>query len=98
MIKHLVLLKFKENIAEEKIVMLEEMLGHLPSVIPEINGYLYGRNVIFSARSYDFALVSDFEDLEALKRYQVHPEHLKVVEHLHSVCDSIILVDFSYDG
>ncbi|SFM42739.1 Dabb family protein [Thermodesulforhabdus norvegica] len=98
MLKHLVFLKFRDNISESDIEKLESMLDRLPSVIPEIKGYLFGRDVVKSERSYDFALDSDFEDLDALKRYQQHPEHLKVLEHVKSICESILAVDFYYEG
>lgn len=97
MLKHLVFLKFHDDVSESDIEKLEKMLGNLPSVIPEIKGYLFGRDVVKSERSYDFALDSDFEDLEALKRYQKHPEHLKVLEHVKALCKSILAVDFYYE-
>ena len=47
--------------------------------IEEIREFRFGTDVIRSERSYDFGLVSSFEDLDALQRYQVHPDHQKVV-------------------
>ena len=39
----------------------------------------------------DFALVSEFENLETMQRYQVHPAHQKVVAKIKEVCDSILV-------
>lgn len=96
MIKHVVFFKFKEGVGEEQIVDLEQSLGALPKSIPEIRGYEFGRDVVRSERSYDLALVSAFTDLEAMNRYQVHPDHQAVVAKVKRLCDSVLAVDFEY--
>jgi hypothetical protein len=94
MLKHVVLMKFKTDVGEKDISDLEMGLGVLPEKIPEILGYEFGRDVVRSERSYDFALVSSFGDLEALQRYQVHPDHQTVLKQVLRICDSILAVDF----
>ena len=94
MLKHVVLMKFKADVVEKDISDLERGLGALPEQIPEILGYEFGRDVVRSERSYDFALLSSFADLEALKRYQVHPGHQIVLKQVLRMCDSILAVDF----
>lgn len=96
MIKHLVFFKFKEGVAGTDIAELEEGLGRLPEIIPEIREFVFGRDVVRSERSCDFALVSSFEDLEALDRYQVHADHQKVVAKVKTMCDSVKAVDFEF--
>ncbi|MBU0544467.1 MAG: Dabb family protein [Proteobacteria bacterium] len=96
MIKHIVLLKFKKDAQAEGINGLENKLGVLPSVIPEIKSYEFGRDVVRSERSYDFALVSVFEDTDSLKRYQVHPKHQEVLKTVKDLCESIIVADFVF--
>ncbi len=93
-LKHVVFIKFKDDIREEEISKLEELLGKLPDVIPEIKLYEFGRDVIRSERSYDFALISEFENLESLSSYQKHPEHVKVLELVKEIAESIVAVDF----
>ena len=87
-------MKFNEGTAEDAIADIEKSLGALPGRIPEIRGYEFGRDVVRSDRSYDFALVSEFTDLEALDRYRVHPDHQAVVQKLAAACSSILAVDF----
>ncbi len=94
MLQHLVFFKFHPDTSEEQIDRLIDMLSALPDQIGEIREYLFGRDIVRSERSYDFALVSLFDDLEALQRYQVHPEHQKVIAHVKSICESIVAVDF----
>jgi len=48
----------------------------MPNRITEIHSYEFGRDVVRSQRSFDFALVSLFANLEALERYQQHRQHL----------------------
>ncbi|MGC8719032.1 MAG: Dabb family protein [Thermodesulforhabdaceae bacterium] len=96
MIKHVIVIKFKADTTEEDKKRLEEMLGRLPSLIPEIKGFIFGQDVVRSERSYDFALVSDFDNLETLDVYRKHPEHIKVLQHVRSISEHIIAVDFEY--
>lgn len=94
MLHHIVLFKFKPDIDDAKIKALEQRLEALPNAITEIQTYEFGRDIVRSDRSYDFALVSGFANLDAMKRYQVHPDHQKVLELVRSICDDVKAVDF----
>lgn len=94
MLHHIVLMKFKDGVAAEAITHLEQMLDVLPDKIIEIQTYEFGRDVLHTERSYDFALVSGFANLETMQRYQTHPEHQQVVAHLQTICEDIRAVDF----
>jgi hypothetical protein len=94
MLKHIVFMKFKGSVTDNNINELETAMASLPGKIPEIKEYQFGRDIIRSERSYDFALVSAFDDLEAMKRYQVHPAHLPVIAKVKELCDTILAVDF----
>jgi len=95
MIKHVVLMKFKDGVEDEAFTELENRLGALPEIIKVIRGYEFGLDVVRSERSYDFGLVSEFDDLPSLEAYQCHPEHQKVVALLKEICDDIRAVDFT---
>ena len=94
MLKHVVFLKFKKGVSESAIAEIEVGLGELPDIIPEIMEFLFGRDVLRSERSYDFALVSEFENLEAMQRYIIHPAHQKVMAKIKVICESLVVVDF----
>ena len=94
MIRHVVFMKFKPETSEASIPEVEMHLGRLPGLIPDILAYEFGRDIVRSERSYDFALISSFNDLEALRRYQVHPDHLVVVDLLKGICERLVAVDF----
>lgn len=94
MLKHVVLFKFKPDTKDADIANVEKGLAALPARISEIKRYEFGRDIVKSDRSYDFALVSEFEDEDAMKAYQMHPYHMAVLNQLNMICDSIIVVDF----
>lgn len=94
MITHIVLFKFKPETTEEQILQLAEGLGGLPEVIEEIREFRFGRDVLRTERSYDLGLVSSFDDLAALQRYQVHPAHQRVVAHVKAIASSVVAVDY----
>ena len=98
MIRHVVMWKLK-NHAEghsrpENAARMAVMLESLPARIPEIKGLQVGFDVVRGEGSYDVVLVADFDDLEALGRYQRHPDHVKVAEFVTKVRDSRAAVDF----
>ncbi len=95
MITHLVFLKFNPDATEADIQQLAAGLGALPQQIEEIREFRFGTDVIRSERSYDFGLVSSFDDLDALQRYQAHPEHQKVLAHIKAITTSVVAVDFA---
>ena len=94
MINHVVLIKFKSDVKDDEIDDLEKGLDDLPNQIIEIQAFEFGRDLIHSERSYDFALVSLFANLEAVRRYQEHPAHLKVLQGMNRLSEDILSVDF----
>ena len=94
MLKHLVFFKFRPDTNDADIEKLAQDLGALPAVISEIREFEFGRDIIHSERSYDFALVSAFDDLKAMQRYQGHPDHQAVLAHIKKICSSIVAVDY----
>lgn len=95
MITHVVLFKFKPETSPAERQQLADGLGGLPEQIEEIREFRFGTDFMHSERSYDFCLVSSFDDLDALQRYQVHPEHQKVVAHVKKITSSVVAVDFT---
>lgn len=94
MINHVVLMKFKPDARPADIEDLEKSLDDLPNKIIEIHSYEFGRNLVHSERSYDFALVSLFANLQTLDQYRKHPQHLKVLDKIRKLCDDLVSVDF----
>jgi hypothetical protein len=98
MLKHLVFMKFHPDASPERIGDMEKGLGALPQLIPEIKYYDFGRDVMRSDRSFDFGLISHFDDRQSLRRYAEHPEHQKVLAVIKEICVDIAAVDFISDS
>lgn len=96
MIKHVVLAKFKPGVTTDQIAELRSRLAALPPLIPEIKGYDFGEDAR-PEKTLDFALVSTFEDMEAVKRYLADPEHVVVGKYIRGLCESLQIIDFEYD-
>lgn len=96
MLKHVVFMKFKPVVTAPDIDQLKRDLGGLPALIPEIKEFVFGQDILRTERSWDFALVSAFENVEAMNRYQVHPDHQVVLQKVRAMCDSIVVVDFEF--
>lgn len=94
MLKHVVLFKFNPGTAESDIRDLVDSLRGLPGTISEIRGFEVGLDVVRSERSFDLGLVSTFDDLAAMERYQVHPDHQAVVAKVRRLCEKVVAVDF----
>lgn len=94
MINHVVLIKFKPAANDSDIAALEKSLDDLPNRIIEIQTYEFGRDLLHSAKHYDFALVALFANLQAVQRYQEHPAYLKVWQMVTRLSENILTVDF----
>ncbi len=94
MIRHLVFFKFKAETSQADRDALLAMLHTLPGKISEIKSFDAGYDVVRSPRSFDAALDSTFENLEALGIYAKHPEHVPVVKRGLEICDQIASVDY----
>lgn len=93
MIRHIVMWKFKENEHDNMLVFKERLLA-LKGQIPEIRAMEVGININPSDRSYDAVLVSQFDDLDALKRYSENPLHVEVSDFCKTIRISSASVDY----
>lgn len=97
MIRHVVFFKFKAEAGKEQRAQALEALRSLPGKIDFIREFEVGLDIVRSPRAWDGALVSTFDDFDALGRYATHPDHLPVVEIMKQTCEAIGSVDFEID-
>lgn len=76
----------------EQAAAVKAKLEALVGVVPEIERLEVGVNVL--PGNFDLVLISDFADLDAVARYQVHPAHEAVAAYIRSVVDGRSAVDF----
>jgi Stress responsive A/B Barrel Domain len=97
MLTHIVVWKYREEVDEGARRRHVEMLRALPSLIPDIESFSVGADVLHLPRSYDTGLVAIFRDCAALDAYTVHPEHVRVVDFGRGVSAHVVSVDFEDD-
>jgi hypothetical protein len=82
MIRHIALIRFKDEVTSGDIENLEAGLRALPEKISAIEAYAFGRDLGVSEGTWDFAIVADFADVEAFHAYQADPDHVEVLAYL----------------
>ena len=92
MIRHVVLIKFKPEIATDDRMRGLAHLQALPEQIDQLHIWSVGMDQMHLPRSYDLAVVADFTSLDEMRAYRTHPSHVKMaafmdtlIEHIHSV-------------
>lgn len=101
MVKHIVLFKLKDEVpeAEKLAVMTEfkEAIEMLPAKISVIRKIEVGLN-INPGESWHIALYSEFDNLEDVKFYATHPEHVAAGKIIAQAKESRSCVDYEVDG
>lgn len=88
MIKHIVMWKFNEDVAEADKLEMKNRLEALQGVVPTLVDIEVGLDVVGKEASKDMVLYSEFKSMDDLAAYASHPEHVKVVEFvLPLVCE-----------
>ncbi len=93
MIKHVVMWRFKEENKAQNMAHTKEILLALPALIPEIKKMEVYFDTLHGEMSYDLMLETEFESMEALNTYVVHPEHQKVSKFVRSVIETRVSLD-----
>ena len=98
MIKHIVMFRLKESALgrskNENLQELKILLESLQEKIPVVKCLEVGINMGKSASASDIALYSEFDDMQALEDYRIHPEHVKVVEFIDKICSERRVADY----
>jgi hypothetical protein len=94
MLTHIVVWKYRPEVEEgQRREHVERLLG-LRELIPEIQGFAVGRDVLKLPRSYHTGLVATFRDRAALEAYDAHPEHQAVAQLGRGISEHVASVDF----
>lgn len=99
MIRHIVLIKFKPDVSEDTISSLFAELRDIEKQVSGIRDIISGRSESPEKieRGYMHGFVVDFDDWDALERYQTHPDHKalggKLVENAVGGLDGILVLD-----
>lgn len=97
MLTHIVVWKYRADAGEEQRREHVERLRRLPHLVPGIESFAVGSDVLHLPRSYDTGLVATFRDRAALDAYTIHPEHAEVVAIGRELSEHVASVDFVDD-
>lgn len=94
MFTHIVFFKLK-NDDIESIMKAREILLGMKGMIPEIKEMEVGVDVLHSDRSYDIALITRFDSIKDMKKYENDPIHTQcVLKPLKPMLDESKTVDY----
>ncbi|MBA4491306.1 Dabb family protein [Paracoccus sp. S1E-3] len=84
MIRHIVLIRFRDDLPEAAIDAIFADLHAIRAVLPGVIAITAGRSESPEQieRGYLHGFVPDFTDWDALAAYQAHPDHRRVSEAL----------------
>ncbi len=97
MIQHVVMWKFAEE-AEgktkaENMAWVREHLLALCPIIPQIKKLEIGEDIGGTDMSYDMVLIMEFDSMEDLHTYKIHPDHQAVSHYVKKVRVGRVTVD-----
>lgn len=94
MLVHIVCWKYKAETTpaqrDDHIAGLRQLTG----VIPNIESFEIGSDIMHLDRSFDTGLVAKYPDRAALDFYTDHPEHKKVAALGKEIAEKVVSVDF----
>jgi Stress responsive A/B Barrel Domain len=94
MLQHYVFIRYASGTSEAHIEEFCRRMLALRTLVPGIEYLQIGRDVLREARSWDLLLIMRFGSVEALRRYQQHPEHLQVMAFNQPAVAAVGSVDF----
>lgn len=95
-IRHVVTWKLAAEDAGERKAQAAEVarrLNALGGVVPQLRSIWAGANDVYPDANWDVTLVADFDSVEDLEQYQVHPAHEEVAGYIRSVVAGRVAVD-----
>ena len=96
MLHHYVFIKYRAGTSEAHVEEFTRRMLALRATIPEIAQLEIGRDILHEARSWDLVLIMRFASLDALRSYQRHPDHVRVMEFNGPQVDAVGAVDFEH--
>ena len=100
MIKHIVMFKFKATEEMSEYDNALEAKKRFEDVIKNVKELKKGELVINSAdapeSNYTIALICDFDDIEGLNAYQVHPAHVEFAKFIGTVKTDRACIDYEF--
>jgi hypothetical protein len=94
MLQHYILIRFIKDTNDEHIEEFCRRMLALRTTISSIEHLEIGRDILHDTRSWDLILIMRFASTEALRSYQQHPEHLRLMAFNQPFVADVASVDF----
>lgn len=94
MLTHIVIWKYRADAPQERRREHVAALRALARLVPGIESFEVGFDVLRLPRSYDTGLASVFRDRAALDAYTEHPQHVRAAALGRELSEHIASVDF----
>lgn len=94
MLQHYVLIRYQKSASGEHVAEFCRRMLALRTSIPGIDYMEIGRDILHDARSWDLILIMRFASVGALRNYQQHPDHLKLMAFNQPFVADVATVDF----
>ena len=90
----MVMFKLRPDVSPAQRDEWLEISRRVHGEIELVRAYSIGEDLLHLPRSYDVAVVADFDSLEDVRAYADHPSHLTAVDLSRSLSEHIASVDF----
>jgi hypothetical protein len=97
LIRHVVMFKFREQFDQESRQDWARRAKKMPEQIKEIRAFSLGFDILGIDRSWDAAIVADFDTIDDVRAYAIHPAHLPVAAISVPNCEEMVSVDFELE-
>jgi hypothetical protein len=106
MIAHVVLLQPRKDLSDDQRRAAIDTIRRSAADIPEIRRFSFGRRVKHGlpgyeqlmAQDFEYALVIEVDDVEALKRYLQAPAHVALGQLFYTATSAALAYDYAIDS
>ncbi|MCQ8866842.1 Dabb family protein [Vibrio splendidus] len=97
MIRHILLIKFKENAEASEVQKLKMLFEAMPNKVEGVTSVEWGLNDSPENKNqgYTHSVLMTFADEEARQNYLPHPEHDELKDVFRPLLEDIIVFDYS---
>ena len=97
MLRHVVLLKFKEGCSAAQVQAVVDGMNALPGQVPQLLSFHHGKDAGLSGGEYDYGVVADFASEADYAAYLAHPAHRAVGAAIIAIMAGVAQMQFYCD-
>ncbi|HVF41247.1 MAG TPA: Dabb family protein [Gemmatimonadaceae bacterium] len=101
MVVHVVLFRPKTTVADSDRAAMLDAVSAAAREIPAVRGFRIGTRVVHSAnyerlmaQEFPFLAIVEFDDLDGLKAYLLHPKHERLSKLFYELQEAALVYDY----